>query len=223
MRKTAVALLACLLCSLPAWSADPRQDFDSGRADAIKVAVYRTDGEGARPVRADQVFHQGDAIYLTLESNFPGYVYLVNGQPGGKTVVLLPSTEQPDHTLAPHQPRQFPAPPARILFDAEKGIETLRVVISRTPIPAYDQAVATHGLLAGADPFASAVGRASEQRPGVVETLTGKGRFASRGLYVSTPPDTTSSYVSVGRGDAGPAAHLEGNQTGVFEIHLKHQ
>ena len=167
------------------------------------------------PVDAGKSFHSGDQIKVALESNFTGYVYVVNVTPGGQSRVMFPHPNAPDNRVHPGVRYELPPGNNRMQFDQEAGTETLLVYLSRTPISAIDDVIKKGGTVA-----LSSVPPSME---GGIKVASAHQEFEaggqSRGL-VMTQATTGETYVSVTPVSTG--GKLTSGQTAVFELHLHH-
>src|SRR6266850_3954978 len=67
--------------------------FVSKKSDAMSILVQKVDGGLLVPVDPSTEFKAGDQIKIQFQSNFEGYIYVVNIAPSGKRRVLFPYTE----------------------------------------------------------------------------------------------------------------------------------
>lgn len=100
------------------------------RYTVLKLASDNTPGE----VATDTVFHAGDRIRFSIESNAPGYLYIVNQGSSGTWKPMFPSAEVEDGNNRIEGWRPYTMPPkSRLAFDATAGTENLFIVFSRQP------------------------------------------------------------------------------------------
>jgi len=108
----------------------------NGPALGLRFTIRkRVDGQMVE-VAPDSVFHAGDAIELDLESNTPGYLYMISKGSSGTWKPIFPSKEvqEGDNHIDGFHTYQMP-PHSRLVFDEQAGEERLFVVLSRTPEP----------------------------------------------------------------------------------------
>src|SRR5687768_4967512 len=67
--------------------------FVSKKSDAMSILVQKVEGGLLVPVDPSSEFKAGDQIKIQFQSNFEGYIYIVNIEPNGKRKVLFPYTE----------------------------------------------------------------------------------------------------------------------------------
>lgn len=115
--------------------------FSTGSADVVKVTFNRLDpttgavGVQLDPADENLVIKSGERIRVSIESNFPAYVYIINIGPGGTRVI-------------------YPTSLARVVFnraynktmmdleaDQKPGRDALLVITSRTRVPKFDEAI----------------------------------------------------------------------------------
>jgi hypothetical protein len=115
-------------------------NYNKGRADGMRVLLKKI--ENGQPVAAspNQIFHTGDRIQLEFESNFDGYVYVVNVSPSGRMCVLYPYADERNNLVRARQPFSIPSL-RQLVFNSEVGDEVLQVYMGRQPIPLFDQAL----------------------------------------------------------------------------------
>jgi hypothetical protein len=111
----------------------------------------------------DAVFHAGDRIQVSVETNGPGYLYVVNQGSSGTWRPMFPSPEVADGNNRVEGWHTSVLPPkSRLIFDEQKGVEKLFVVFSREPEPDLEKMIYS---LEGAKttPTADPVKQAGEQ------------------------------------------------------------
>jgi hypothetical protein len=100
------------------------------RYTVLKLGADNTPTE----VPNDTVFRAGDHIRFTVESNAPGYLYIVNQGSSGTWKPMFPSPELEDGNNRVEGWRPYTMPPkARLTFDSTAGTENLFIVFSREP------------------------------------------------------------------------------------------
>lgn len=109
--------------------------YEAGASDGMSIRIL-LDGDQLTPVSANRVFKSGERIRVEFRNNFEGYAYIVNVTPNGKRRVLFPHGAEIDNKIAANQTYS-----ESLTFDAERGIETLQVIMSRVPIPVLHSAV----------------------------------------------------------------------------------
>jgi hypothetical protein len=93
-------------------------------------------------VSPDTVFRSGDRIKITISTNVPGYLYIVNQGSSGTWKPIFPSPEVEDGNNRVDGFRDYAMPPkSRIVFDSQAGTEKLFVILSREPEPDFEQLI----------------------------------------------------------------------------------
>lgn len=217
--------------------------FVSGQADAIHIIILKkVDENKFIPVDPTRSFQPGEQIKIAFESNFDGYVYVINVTPGGKKRVLFPFDKESNRIT---QKQRYELPNLNtFVFDEEKGTEIVQVMMSREAIPLFDLAVKnSHGELGETASSAAAElsGTTKPVKSGIVtenmatvlpQTGTGTKRQrgiilspgkdkATEGTYVAIPDKATDRSGQVTK-DKEPAGRLKANEVAVFEIRLQH-
>lgn len=94
-------------------------------------------------VNADSVFHAGDRIRFSVETNDTAYLYIVMRGSSGTWKVLFPSKDidQGSNLVQGGHSYVFPPPPGRFAFDEQKGEEKLCLVVTRRPEQSLEQLI----------------------------------------------------------------------------------
>jgi hypothetical protein len=199
--------------------------YDSGAVDGMRVTVLKGEKGKFVPVDPSQKFKKGDEIKVAFESNFEGYVYIVNVAPTGKKKVLFPFSQSANNTVSPHQRYELPSGGV-MFFDNETGVEVLQVVMSREPVALYEDAVKnTGGVLGESAPSAAA--ELSSGKTGVVVSNAAQDQvpgLRSRGLELAPAKDTADKATTLiaNPDKSTSAAKLGKGELAMFEIRLKH-
>src|SRR5438128_6225348 len=82
--------------------------FISKRSDAMSIIVYKSDGGSLVPVDPSSQFKAHDLIKLQFQSNFDGYVYVVNIAPSGRRCVLFPYPDAADNAVRSDEKYDIP-------------------------------------------------------------------------------------------------------------------
>jgi hypothetical protein len=98
----------------------------------LRYTVLKLDaGNNPTEVSSDAVFHSGDRIRFSIETNAPGYLYIVNQGSSGTWKVMFPSAEIDDGSNRVEGWHPYTMPPkSRLAFDATAGTENLFIVFS---------------------------------------------------------------------------------------------
>jgi hypothetical protein len=97
--------------------------------------LHSSDGAGYSEVDADTMFHSGDKLKVTAQSNDPAHLYVIARGSSGNWQVLFPSAQVGggDNKVAAMKEYEIP-PGGRFYFDENPGEEKLFVVLSRKPV-----------------------------------------------------------------------------------------
>jgi len=117
-----------------------RHVYDSGTADGVKVAVLRYKDGDWTGIGEGEKFREGDRVKIQFVSNFEGYIYLVNVRPNGRKRVLFPYPGKASNLVSNGTTYIWPEIGAWV-FDNEPGKEVIQVILSKEPVPIYDEAV----------------------------------------------------------------------------------
>jgi hypothetical protein len=106
------------------------------------ILKYSSDQATEVPVPADTVFQAGDRIRISVETNQPGFLYIVNQGSSGKWQLLFPSADVDDGNNHVEGFRDYLLPPkSRMVFDEQAGNEKLFIVFSREPETALEEMI----------------------------------------------------------------------------------
>jgi hypothetical protein len=191
--------------------------------------LRKGNGEEYEEVSADSVFHAGDRIRVSVESNDAAYLYIVMRGSSGTWKLLFPTNEigGGSNRVESGHSYVFPPPPGRFFFDEQKGEEKLCLVLSRQPEPSLEQLI--YSLSSGAPSAQPAAEKApqpmlmAQNKPiddGLVDRL--RGQVYARDLVFekvdeTTPGDKKEKAAYVVNSNAAPDARL------VVDLVLKHE
>ena len=206
--------------------------YDSGKTDGMRIFVLKADGSQLIPVDPSNSFKKGDEIKVAFESNFDGYVYIVNITPGGKKRILFP-VKGGSNAVTPRQRYELPAgASSSFVFDEEKGTEILQVVMARSPITAYDDAIKNSNGEMGESASNAAAELASNTatppKTGIVSENVAipqseLGNVRSRKVVLAPGKDKDEKGSVVAIPDTkGQSGKLNTGEVAVFEIRLNH-
>ena len=123
------------VAAVPARASAPAPS-GGGPALGLKYSILRRDGAEMVEVAPDTVFHAGDRIQFNVQTNCPGYLYIVSQGSSGTWKPMFPSPEVENGDNHVDGWRSYTMPPgARILFDEQTGAEKVFLVFSREPEP----------------------------------------------------------------------------------------
>ena len=95
-----------------------------------------------KEVAPDTVFHAGDRIQFNIETNGPGYLYIVSQGSSGNWRPMFPSAEVEDGNNFVEGFRSYTMPPkSRIVFDEQTGMEKIFIIFSREPEPDIEKTI----------------------------------------------------------------------------------
>jgi Domain of unknown function (DUF4384) len=108
----------------------------------LKYTILKRSGDDMIEVSADTVFHAGDRIRISVETNQAGFLYIVNWGSSGLWQPLFPSADVDDGSNHVEGFRDYLLPPkSRMVFDETTGTERLFLVFSREPEPSLDRMI----------------------------------------------------------------------------------
>lgn len=106
----------------------------TGTPLGLKYTILKKSGDDMVEVPPDTVFHSGDRIQFSVQTNGPGYLYIVSQGSSGTWTPMFPSAEVADGSnhVDGWNANVLPLK-SRILFDEQTGTEKIFIVFSRTP------------------------------------------------------------------------------------------
>lgn len=186
-------------------------------------------GDEYEEVNADSVFHAGDRIRFSVQTNDTAYLYIVMRGSSGTWKVLFPTNEigGGSNLVEGGRTYLFPPPPGRFAFDEQRGEEKLCLVVTRQPEASLEQLI--YALSKGATTAQPASDKASkpmllaQSRPiddGLVNRL--RSQVYARDLVFekvdeNTPGEKKEKAAYVVNSNAAPDARL------VVDLSLKHE
>jgi hypothetical protein len=109
---------------------------DTGTPLGLKYTILEKVGDQMVEVPRDTVFHAGDRIQFDVQTNGPGYLYIINQGSSGTWKPMFPSPELEDGNNKVDGWHSYTMPPkARWYFDTQTGVEKVFIVFSRNPEP----------------------------------------------------------------------------------------
>ena len=107
---------------------------ENGTALGLKYTILKKSGDDMVEVPPDTVFHAGDRIQLSVQTNGPGYLYIISRGSSGTWKPMFPSPEVADGNNHVDGWNASVLPPkSRMVFDEQTGTERIFIVFSRTP------------------------------------------------------------------------------------------
>jgi len=159
----------------------------------------------------DFAFHSGDHLQLEVQTNGPGYLYVVNQGSSGAWTPIFPSPTiaRGDNHVDGWHTYTLPTPDYQMTLDQNPGTENLTIVFSREPVPDFEDLIYMlqgHQVKpasdsGGGEPAAAprAKGTVMMASVRIDDTIVGRLRSAvSRDLIVervdqNTPTDSSAS------------------------------
>ncbi len=115
----------------------------AGPALGLRYSIVKREGAEAIEVPADTVFHAGDGIQLLVQTNSPGYLYVVNKGSSGTWKPMFPAPEIAggNNRVEAYAAVTLPTEKHRMTFDQQTGTENLFIVFSREPVPDFEELI----------------------------------------------------------------------------------
>jgi hypothetical protein len=118
----------------------------AGMPLGLRYTVLKKTGDVQAEIDADTVFHAGDRIRLSVQTNTDGHLYVVTRGSSGTWKLLFPSgeIEGGDNSIQKLVSYQIPAG-YTFTFDEQPGEEKLFIVFSRQPEPDIEKLIYSLG------------------------------------------------------------------------------
>lgn len=115
----------------------------NGPALGLKITLLKRSGNDDVELAPDTVFHAGDKIRFSIQTNGPGYLYIVNQGSSGTWKPVFPSPEIADGDNHVDGWHSYVMPPKShyLVFDEQTGTEKLFIVFSRDPEPEFENMI----------------------------------------------------------------------------------
>ncbi len=114
----------------------------TGSALGMKYTVLKLEGATMTPVAPSTVFHADDKIQFSIETNGPGYLYIVAQGSSGTWKPMFPSPEIEGGSNYVQGFHTYTFPPGyRYAFDHQPGDERVFIIFSREAKPDFEQLV----------------------------------------------------------------------------------
>lgn len=243
-----------MLSSVSSANKKPARQSDEARtrglfvkktADAIRFVLLKAENKTFVPVNPNQEFKSGEEVKLSFESNFDGYIYVVNIDQDGKKCLIFPYAGETNNKVVSGQSYNLPRGGAWG-FDENKGTEVVQVIMTRDQIAFLDTALKNPvcsdlnqccELSTSASSAAAELGANTKKVDGEVN---GSGKtedkgFADKNLTQVLPTGIRARSISFAAGkdkdekgsvvaidDKGASGKLKQGEAAVFEIRLKH-
>jgi hypothetical protein len=136
---------------------------ENGTPLGLKYTILKKSGDDMVEVPTGTVFHAGDRIQLSVQTNGPGYLYIVSQGSSGTWKPMFPSPELADGNNHVDGWNAATLPPqSRMVFDEQTGTEKIFIVFSRTPEAGLENMIYSLERGGKAKPAAA---RPAEQEP----------------------------------------------------------
>jgi hypothetical protein len=114
----------------------------SGTALGLKYTVLKLSGDGMTAAAPSSIFHAGDKIQFSIETNSTGYLYIISQGSSGTWKPIFPSAEIEggNNRVEAFHTYTFPSG-YRYVFDQQAGDEKVFIIFSRDPKPDFEQLV----------------------------------------------------------------------------------
>ena len=113
-----------------------------GPALGLRYTILKRSGGEMVEVATDTVFHAEDRIQFAVETNGPGYLYIISQGSSGTWKPMFPSAEVESGSNRVEGFRSYTMPPkSRLVFDEQPGTEKIFIVFSRQPEQSLEETI----------------------------------------------------------------------------------
>ena len=113
-----------------------------GPALGLRYTILKRSGGEMVEVAPDTVFHAEDRIQFAVETNGPGYLYIVSQGSSGTWKPMFPSADVESGSNRVDGFRSYTMPPkSRLVFDEQPGTEKIFIVFSRQPEQSLEETI----------------------------------------------------------------------------------
>lgn len=119
---------------------DVQKIYKDAKAPGLEVTVFLQEKNGAlTPVSPEREFHKGESVKILIESNFSGYLYIVNHGASGNKSLIFPDDKE-SNLIQPGKTYLLPKT-YDLVLDEKAGFETLQIIASPQRLPVLDSAL----------------------------------------------------------------------------------
>lgn len=119
---------------------DVQKIYKDAKAPGLEVTIYLQEKNGAlTPVSPEREFRKGENVKIRIESNFRGYLYIVNHGTSGNKALIFPDGQE-SNLIQPGTTYLLPNT-YDLVFDDKAGFETLQVIIAPQRLAFLDAAL----------------------------------------------------------------------------------
>ncbi len=119
---------------------DVQKVYKNAQAPGLEVTVFLQEKDGSlTAVSPEREFHKGEHVKIRIESNFRGYLYIVNHGASGNKSLLFPDGKE-SNLIHPGKIYLLPST-YDLAFDEKAGFETLQVIVAPQRLAFLDAAL----------------------------------------------------------------------------------
>lgn len=108
---------------------DVQKIYKDAKSPGLEVTIYLQEKSGAlTPVSPEREFRKGENVKILIESNFRGYLYIVNHGASGNKALIFPDGKE-SNLVQPGKSYLLPNT-YDLVFDEKAGFETLQVIVA---------------------------------------------------------------------------------------------
>lgn len=108
---------------------DVQKIYKEAKAPGVEVTVFLQEKNGTlTPVSPDREFRKGESVKIRIESNFRGYLYIVNHGASGNKSLIFPDRKE-SNLIHPGKTYLLPNT-YDLVFDEKAGFETVQVIVA---------------------------------------------------------------------------------------------
>ncbi len=119
---------------------DVQKIYKDAKAPGLEVTIYLQEKNGAlTPVSPEREFRKGENVKIRIESNFSGYLYIVNHSSSGNKSLIFPDGKE-SNLLQPGKTYLLPST-YDLVLDEKAGFETLQIIAAPNRLATLDSAL----------------------------------------------------------------------------------
>jgi hypothetical protein len=205
----------------------------TGTPLGLKYTILKKSGDEMVEVPPDTIFHSGDRIQFSVQTNGPGYLYIISQGSSGTWRPMFPSPDVDDgNNHVDGWSAAILPPKSRMLFDEQTGTEKFFIVFSRTPEESLEKMIYS---LQGGNKVKPAAAKSEDKQPkqmvqiamaNIDDATVGSLRDAyTRDLIIEKVDDTTPAQKGQKKENATYVVNPSGSSDSrvVADLKLVHQ
>jgi hypothetical protein len=119
---------------------DVQKIYKNAQAPGLEITIFLQEKNGGlTPVSPEREFRKDESVKIRIESNFRGFLYIVNHGASGNKALIFPDGKE-SNLIEPGKTYLLPKS-YNLVFDDKAGFETLQVIVSPQRLAFLDAAL----------------------------------------------------------------------------------